>query len=538
MRLKSAAPRRGQTILVVVLVVTAILTVFVVMRSDFRRHAHKETVRALAGQVALWTAQSMAESAVSDLMRAAGDPSAAKYRDVRKRMVAATGAVDLTDLLEPPLKLPPAFRWAGPRRAEGPIGAVKLERVTAHVESLAGFPRPDGSPAGMEDERTGILVVQAAASATVGGVEVKRTISECRELKLVLAGPPRPFDAVGLYFGELSGLTDAARANRARAKVFSHMDWAVNRLSNLPPGMSDRTRQRLLAISAGLPNGAGRESGMPPLPEVSAAVVQVADPHSRKLDLARLDLASVLEADVAKIAESRATIDSGLSNPDPARADDLVDKATYLARLFNQALMHGWFYQKQFRIVPRTDDAFTQGIAPYEERLATAWYRPRTVHRLDPADEVYRDWRAGKRQLTGVFELPGSARFELSGPVSGRLVLVLGDRDVTLRDVTAGQPGEHLTVVLESGRLQLGGTVHASLILGDRVTLAMDSATTLAGTLTWAHPPGRPALAGTLDADGHAMAGDSPVQASGWSGFGVFALGLSPAPIWTEGDRQ
>ena len=530
---------RGQTVLIVVLVMTAILTVFVVMRSDFRRHAHHETVRALAGQSALWTARARAECAVADLMRAAGDPNAPYYRELRTRILKApVASVDLTDLCDDKPKLPAAFRWAGPRRAEGPVGSVSVERVTARVERLDALPRPDGLAGTREDECAGLLVVEAAASATVGGVTVRRALTECRELKVTLAGPPRPFEAVSLYVGDLARLTDPARANRARAKLFEQLDWAVQKLSAVPDSMPMDQRQRLGAIAGAIPTGAARETGMPPLPERPAALVHVDDPHETKIDLSRLDLAALLEADLIKIGEQRGDIERGLGSNDPQRAEELVDKATTLARWFNQALMRGWFFQKSFRLVTRDDAGFTQGIGPYEGRLSPAWYHRRTVHRLDPAGAVFREWRAGTRQLAGVFEVPGSARLDLSGPVGGRAVLVCGAAEVNLRDMPAADPGEHLTLVVDAGRVTIGGTVHASLILGDRASLVMDASSHLFGTLIWARPAQRLALAGMIENDPQAAAGATPQTLLGAPGFAPYAIALSPQALWTEGERQ
>ena len=156
---------------------------------------------------------------------------------------------------------------------------------------------------------------------------------------------------------------------------------------------------------------------------------------------------------------------------------------------------------------------------------------------LSPASELFTDWRAGRRSLSGVFRVRSAAPLKLSGALSGRAVLVVEAPEIVLENIGAPDT-EHdlITVVTAGGQVRVRGEVHAALIAEGKAEVEMEPGCRMQGSLLLAEGAAR--LSGQLAPDWNTAAGKTIGEALNAPGRGVYAVGISPAPLWRKGERQ
>jgi hypothetical protein len=547
--------RSGQMALGIVLFILTLAFLGLWTRQGVALQSQVDAARFLAGQSAMLSGRRATAGMVKGLLPALVDPKNPAFLTVRKRLIQSTAStVDLTDLGAVPKDLESIF-WrpvAGSKRPslgqkENPksdeplrqLGTVTLHEARMKVEDLhlIGLdPRqPTRDPADLvPDERVGLLKTEVSVSTKVGGHVVRRKLTECRELKLVLSGPPRPFDQMGLYLGDLATITDPKEANALRDRVFEVLDDMDRELTRLTAAERNfgASLSRLARIQNGLPGRGNRAEAVPRLPEEPAVLYGLSDAEE-PFSLASLDLAADLKRDLASITSARSAF-----SQEVRRQKDATEAATRLARFLNQAVMRIWQYHQTFRILPRGQEEFANRLAPYEAHATSTWYDRRVLMDLTEDSPTFQDWLSGKRELTGVFRLKSAKPLRLTGSLRGRAVLVIDAPDLSLSDV-AQLPGNSLvTLVVNRGTLRLSGAVHAALLVGADARLSLSKDANLTGSLIVPRPRARTEWVGTLMPSSAVPGAESVNAALALPGRGAYALAISPNPLWVEGDRQ
>src|SRR5690606_11625351 len=113
---------------------------------------------------------------------------------------------------------------------------------------------------------------------------------------------------------------------------------------------------------------------------------------------------------------------------------------------YNRAATRIWEYQRLLKVWPASTKDYRTVFEYYGPRLSAAWYAPRAAMRL--AGALADDWAAGRRALTGVFELASTQPVRVEGARAGRTVLVVDAPSVELTNVSAARPGDLITVVV------------------------------------------------------------------------------------------
>jgi hypothetical protein len=546
--------RRTGIVLPIAATLLAVAGIVVMALSQQGQRAHQEALRVVAGRNATEACRAARHAAHARLVTAAVDGARAEHRELCRRLVCAASAADLTDLVG---RIDPAspLSWKrSPAAGATGVGRVTLERVACRAISLA---RRDGCP----DEMTGLLEIEARVTVQLDHVEVRRALTEVRELSIVLAGPPRPFDQVGLYAGDLARVTDAAAANRLRGALLEEargVERSIERLRGHTAGAEEDTVARLLsgcssrvarasastgtdapeaAPLSGFPGHGDPAVDFPELPEGPASLVGLADTRGF-LDLSGLDLARVLAERLAGIRTAHRELDRAIDDASGGRASDAVTRAVDVTARVNQALLRIWEYQNVFRVIPHDSEAHATEIAAYAPRLAPEWFAERSLGTLAPGGDAMQRWTRGEAALLGVFHIESAAAVRLSGALPGRALLVVDAPAVDLADIPPPRhPGDLLTIVTDRARVRVRGNVHAAVIAsGDaRVELAPDAH--LTGGLAIEGRGAPLALSGRLRRSPAAAAGHDLASSLSANGRGPHVLSLAPFPLWTEGGR-
>lgn len=534
----------GFALFVLVVLLAALSAMTILVQTTRTSSQHEQAVGVLADRNATGTAQAALDEAFRQLCTAASDPSDPRFPELRRRLAgSAAQVVDLADLVHLG-DVAATLKW---KREKAPattsLGklALKSFRCVAQKVSPLGDFRIEGAAqptySASPDERGGLICLQAAAEVKLAGKTVRREITETRELRVVVAGPPRPFDQIGFYARDLSYLTHAGRANQLRRKLLDELADIKAKFSQLPSGVTAEFQKKLQAIYNGLPAQEKAEAKVLPLPEGPVAVTGfgIPGPH----DLAGLNLAARLEEDLVQIHEARANLDSAAQRAASDGGAQLVAQATQTVQAFNRAIQRMWGYQRDFRMFPRTAPEFYRALGAYEERLHPAWFQQRTAINLDPKSALYADWRAGRRSLSGVFQLKSAQPLVLGGPLSGRAVVVVEAPELKLENLMpSGGERELVTVVVESGRVRLSGEVHAVLIATGSAQVEIEPGCQMQGSLLLGTDAAPSRLAGQLRPEWCTAAGLTLGEALNAPGRGAYAVGISPAPLWRKGDRQ
>jgi len=529
----------GFTGFLIVLTLLAVAGVMLVSQSVMTRGLHHQAVATLAGANALATVQWALRDAFAQVCRAASDPNDRSFAGLRRQLVQSkTPTTDLSSLLSIDPKRS-ALQWTRERSsAKRPIGEMTLESVRCTVEQLV--PVPDtltgSTDRGSPDEKTGLVRFQSRAAVRLAGRTVRRELSEYREIKVVLAGPPRPFDGVGLYLRDLQKVTDPVKANLLRDKILAALDQTKSELSSLKKALLPDVQKEMESIYNGLPKDSNRERMVPRLPEGPAVLVGLSFRGS--LDFSALDLAARLQDDFALLSSVRVPFQQAVRAAENDGGRQLLKETIELIKAFNRALMRLWIYQREFRLVARDGLEFAKRIGPYEERLTPVWFVDRTLADLDPSGPLYSDWLAGRRALSGVFRVRSSGPMTLSGCLFGRAVLVVDTPELTLKDLDLPRDQEDLlTIVCCKGTVKLSGTVRVQLIVSGEARVEPSEGSQLTGSLLFSGERLSLTKSSKLVRDATGFSGASLEQSLSKSGRGAYAVGISPVPLWVRGDR-
>lgn len=528
--------RRG-TALVLVLALLGVVFAGVIAQHGAARYVSHQTSTGLAGAQALRTAHGLIDRAFAELAVIAATPAHPQYAELRRRLATAKDeSVDLSDLV-PAVKSDGALFWKRAKQAvQRPVGTVTTEPVKARAESFRRYPeRLDQPSVQVDDERTGLLALEARVSVTLAGQTTSRTLVERRELKLVVAGPPRPFDQTALVVEELSALTDPERANQQRALLLTILDDTIAKIQGVQAQLAPDVASTLAQIQAAAPRPDQRERLLPRLPVERAGVVGLSKKGS--VTFAWLDLAARLEEDVKELEtlHRRVLAAAGQVGADGGR--ELLERVTASLSVYNRASTRIWEYQRLLKVFPSSGPAYQQVFGVYGPRLSATWYADRAVLGLDPKHPLFVDWTAGRRELDGVFEVKSATDLRIEGPRAGRTVLCVDAPAVELSGLTRATPGDLCTVVITRGRVRLTGRVDAYVIVDASARIEMAPGCELTGGLALRAGAGHQ-LAGKLTWSPTVPTGLTTPIALAMPGRGPYGLAFSPVPLYTDGSRQ
>lgn len=530
-----AGARAGLSTLVAVLVLLAVLAVAGTSQQVLSRQARSDVHRVQLATLA----RTQARSAIQELHAAVGrdlnEPGTPLFRKIREVLDEDFGSLDLSALVRPPTgTMRPA--WG----LEGTEGARAQGRVLAWSVRLEAA-RPSRDVGGSE-EWAALVTLSATAEMADAAAAVRRQVDEIYELRTVLAGPPRPFDQVGLFLGDAAALSDPAAVNAARARLLAEQEklrLGLGLAAQAP--LAPEEQRTLEAIAAGILPAAEASARTPMLPEEPA--VTTGFYHVPAFRLEALALAALVrdrEAEVARhLAEVRATAGAG--------GKPMVDAVYGLADALSRALTLIWEYQLVTRTLPESSETHRKSIAPYLPRLTPEYFLDRAFLAVRAGDPVLVRWLSGRDRLDGVIDASGlGQRLELTGELRGRTVLLVGPAGARLRDLGArASRGDHrLTVVSLGGDVEVSGGAHAAVIMlpapgagpAGVGRVRIPARAHLTGALILPHATAASLhLEGRLSYDERFLAAHPPARTLEKSGAGDYVVALSPVPLVADG---
>lgn len=482
-------------------------------------------------------ARTQARSAVQELLqvvaRDVNDPESAAFRKIRETMDDQFQILDLTADVDAPAELIDAA-W-GRRGATDPAGARC--RIRDHEVVIRGT-RASLDIGGTE-EWVGVLTLKVTAEVSDAAARVVREVEQNHEIRTLLAGPPRPFDQLGLYLGDLAAVTDPARVNRERRRLLDGQKQLRMEVTSWDPmQLPAGDVQRLEAIAAGMLPDDEVAARTPELPEEAANVMGFY--HVGTMPLEDLDLVRVLAKEREYVEEAEAKLRA--ARADPTRVVQGVYDAV---DAYSNALNRIWSYQRTMTVLPHGSERYEQAVTPYLKRLTAAYFLDRVTLAPPPDDPLLTRWLAGTARIEGVLDLRDrEEQLYLTGELRGRTVVIVGEKGAHLEDLNrrAGEVGHKLTVVSLGGDVSVRGEVHAAvLMLGvaegvppGRARIGMSS--TLVGGLVVPHsPPGSVQLEGSIRYDSNLLAAYPPKDDLLKPYRGDYVVVVSPDPLFSEG---
>jgi hypothetical protein len=502
-----SARRSGTgTLLTAILLALALLAASAVFRSALTTNLAVECHAALSGELA----EALASSAVAEM-------------EAQVRQALARPDSEITRLVTRPV--------VGEQRQP-----VDLTRHTALRETASLVQRDPFLGAGLSQvsgtcvvsvqkaldrlpyERVGVVTLRAEASGRAAGRAVRRTVEESRAFKVVLAGPPRPFDQFGLFIGEAASVTALESINPARAQLIAALGALRTRLEEgvaaqgpgpapeappRPPGAPGPARERLLDLLDELPDAATAAERAPEVPAArpgSMLYGLMAD--GARIDLPKLHLAQRL-ADAIALAQAR------LPALPPAAASDLAERAAPAGHAIADALWSVWAFQEAFKLLtPDAADAWPR-MRQFLAKLDHAYLARRAHYRIaeepgsSAGDVTARLAELVRRggPLSGVVHVDSrSQRLVLTGRIPGRVMIVVGPGGALLDGVNAGAgPDDRLTVACFGGAVVVRGLCRAHVLTGPATAIDIEPGAVLEGGLTIRELVAGSRLAGSVE---------------------------------------
>lgn len=543
--MERSSDRRGFSLIVIVLIVLLVAVVMIFSHNTLTRHVHGETIRILLGQNAQATARLLLTQAYARVASAVTEPDKPSYREVRRRLASTPVAqtVDLTDVVGS-VDARPALLWRRKRSPEfKSVGSIVSAQMNVVGHSLSPFPVGStggvGGSLGSPDERLGIVRLEAMVRVKLSGMTVTRRLAESREMKLVLSGPPRPFDQLWLYIDDAVRVTDQTRSRAVRQRLLDAAERLRAILSKIGPGLSAEIADKIAKVKAGLLSGENLGARLRSFPEGACALVGITTAKD-PMDLGGLDLSGTVGPDQDSFEKALGELSKLIDGPPVSDGGkSLWQKVVQAVTAFNQASTKLWEYGRRIKTVDRSTSDFVSRIQPYESRLSPSYFASRVSLDFDSNGELFRQWRSGRRALMGVFRLRSGTPLAISGPSNGRAVLLVNAPKLTLSSIPGpSKPRELLTIVVDSTPVVIVGSVHAALVLSKNASLEIAAGAKLRGSLMVQGLRGKLNLSGSLVPGSDSFAGITLDEALAMPGWGSYGLALSPVPLWTEGVRD
>lgn len=506
-----------------------------------RTHRVRAGVRhaQLAGLARL-QARSALQELVAELARGLNQPEAPVFAFLRERLVGDWGELDLTPALpRPEIEWQPSLGRLG---EEGPRGHVFGEVLGFSARLHGATPAPD--PAGSEEY---LAVVTLAVDVRVRDAHgaLTRHMEESYELRATLVGPPRPFDQLGLFAGELGALTDVSEARGARRQLLDRAATAREELAGRhTSGWPADLAAYLGRIVEGMPAPEALADRVPRLPDEPAALTGFH--HVDDVPLETLDLAAATRADRLRLDElARAYRGAG------ADPQAVVDAAYAWASALSNAADRLWRYQYVGAVLPHGEARYRAELEPFLGRLEPGHWLARAHLAGTPDHPDLAGWLAGENRLEGVVDMTATrGPVVLAGPLEGRVAVLVGERGARLEGVRRGpRPADKLLVVSFGGDVEVAGDCAAAVLMlapreGARAgRLTIPGGATLRGAVLAPHAGGDGLappleLRGTLVPDARLLAPWPPAATVHQAGAGSYVLALDPRPLWGAGEAR
>lgn len=512
------------------------LLVFLTMAGMFQHSLSRQTLSEVHRVQLASLARVQARVAIQELLgRVAADlnePGTALFTKVREVIDDKFDELDLTALVPAPA------HTLDPRWGRGEAGGGARGRVLGHKVVLRGTRA--ARDLGGTEEWVGVLTIAATGEMADAAATLRREVEEHYEIRTLLAGPPRPFDQVALFVGDLAAVTDAAAANTLRGELIRTQELIRAGLAGAAAAeLSAEDRARLEAITAGLLPPEEVEARTPTLPEGPACFSGFY--HTGMTGLEFLDLA-------ARVREKKAAVDAKVERVRALAAggEGLVQAIYELVDASSSALASLWLYQRTLNVMAKDSERYASAVEPFLKRLEPEHFLDRAFLRPAPEDRAFRRWLDGRDRLEGVIDATRQGRLDLTGELRGRVVLLVGPNGAHLDGLNAraSRAGSRVTVVSLGGDVEVRGDVHAAVIMlprtrGDASTVGrfrLGMGAKLTGSLIAPHATASNLqLAGKIRYDGTLLAAYPPKATLDKEGRGDYVVAVSPTPLFGDG---
>lgn len=491
--------------------------------------------RAQLAGLARLQARSALQELVAELARGLNRPEAPVFAFLRERLVGEWEELDLAPLLpRPEIEWQPSWGRLGEESARGRVFGEILG-YSARVHGAAPVPDPAGT-----EEFVAVVTLGVDVRVHDAFGALTRHLEESYELRATLVGPPRPFDQLGIFGGELAAFTDRARVAAGRRDLLARAGRVRAELAARDTaGWPAHLQSYFARIVEGMPEADVLEERVPRLPATPAALSGF--DHVADVPLTSLDLAASLEGDLARIGELERAYRAAAGDAQAA-----TDAAYALAGELSNAADRVWQYQRVSRVVPHEGE-FQRDFAPFLGRLDGAYWRARAHLAGTPADADLAGWLAGAHRLEGVVDMTAApAQLRLAGRLKGRVAVLVGPRGARLETAAAGgEPGDRLVVVSLGGDVEVAGDCAAAILMlggedGEPGRLEVPGGARLRGAVLAPHASegGPLPLRGTLVPDKALLGPWPPAATVHQAGAGSYVLALDPRPLWGAGEAR
>jgi hypothetical protein len=502
---------------------------------ELSRQAISDVHRSQLASVARLQGQSALDEMLGQFAWDANRWGNALYGALRWQLDDSWTEIDLKPWMKPPRErvIP---RW-GKRNSS--VGGHGDSQILDHWVKLR-FPRASQDLDGSEERvfvlTLGVLVESSDASGTV-----RKKLEASYEVRSILIAPPRPFDQLGLYLGDLGAVMDTQAVNRVREKaIIRHEELRSELEAYDTTGLSGEDRQWFEQIKQGMLSERELRQRVPRFPEKPACLLGFG-PEVQEVPLEGLSLMKTLQAYEQKLETLRASLGPGTAADRP-RLEFAYEMVDEFSNIFDSLWQMGeWVTQP----VSKDSTRFTQDIQPYLKRLTPSHFLDRVTTVPGEEEPFFHWWRARGLHLEGVLDLTHwTRRVELEGELQGRVILLVGAGGVRLKDLNwnAARFHHRMIVVSLGGDVRIEGKVHASVIMlpredgGSHVgSLQMGLDTRLQGSLILPYASaGNLSLQGKLEYDRLMRTAYPPQRTMNRATRGEYLFALGTRPLWMK----
>ncbi|MBI4864656.1 MAG: hypothetical protein HY815_31030 [Candidatus Riflebacteria bacterium] len=512
----------------------AVGCVVVLLLWGFSRSFVTSSTRAEAqASVEARLAEALAESAVAEMEAQIGhqvNNLAGELSGLLRRQAAAreTGELDLM----PFIRLKELDTLLATRAYHGySVGALSARVV---------FQRPTDT---VPYEKNGLSLFTAKAASPGLVRRATRRLELARWVKTTLTAAPRPFGDSGLFLVNATGLTDVEAVNRDRLKAADLCRQVRSVLAALIAGAGGPFRQSCQELLDQSFDPAVAQAMPEPLKLPDGSAVYGLQQPGVTQNLKNLDLAARFRelTDKAERAQQRFAALAGSVGGAPSGDQPAVLAAARLASAAAVApLFELWAFHHTYAVLAPDNAQGWRDLSPRLYKLTDGYFRRRAHYRLTE-DITRRDLSDALKKLLdrpihGVVDVQNtSAPVSLSGPVRGRVIVLVGPGGATVRDLNPApdSPGM-VTLVVPSGPIRVAGRNGVSIVIVDPGSGSAPAQLTIAGDahihgalVATSIPPGS-RLDGELERDDRQFSGFTSDDGEDHGLHDRYFVGLSP----------
>jgi hypothetical protein len=498
------SPQRRGTGLLIAAVTMAVLTLSVI--GFARRSLTSNQMNDCRSLVARRTAYALARSVLAEMLSRLRTGLADPANAVRARLLEpAAGATDtdLTDQVAP--------RDATLLLDADPYRGCRIETAECRIVSRA--------PLGDGGEQEGSIRFRVKVRPPAAERAPTQAITETYGFKVVLAAPPRPFGAYGLFSTNAAKLTDVSGVAAARENLVAALNTCRQHAARIAEGPDGDEKERALDLLDDFPDEKGAREGTT-LPVVASdTYLYGLTDAGAKLNLANLDLTARVGSATQR---ARSEMAGGEATPVKSlqRAADAIKSGIYAM----------WGYLEVFQLLPPDAPAGRPELDRFISQIDEVRFAQRAQYRIAVDGDPTEAFTALLRRYhnPGTVHVTAAQPLVLRGRTPAPLMVTVNGGGVNISDLPGDSTGRGPTIACFGGTVKVTGQAHAFLIVAKGATVEIAKGSVLTGGLVMLDVGARCRLDGTLIRDVRYDVDFDDADPSSWSRSSMVSVGLAP----------